>query len=221
MTPQTAGHETHTLSATKRERVGSRHARRVRASGGLPAVLYGHKQQPLALTLEAHSAKRYILGGEKVFTIEVEGSTETALLKDIQYDYLGTEVIHIDLERVDLNEEVTTHLHLRFKGDPVGLKTAGSILVTHSTELEVRCKVSQILEHLDVDITDLDAHSSFPAGDVQLPEGYTLLTDEKSSLLTITAKAHEEEATDEAAEGEGEGAEPEVLTEKKEEGEEG
>ncbi|MFG0256539.1 MAG: 50S ribosomal protein L25 [Phycisphaerales bacterium JB043] len=223
MAAQTSGHETHTLNATKRERVGSRHARRVRTAGGLPAVLYGHKKDPVALTLEAHIASRYILAGEKVFTLDLEGAQETALLKDIQYDYLGSEVIHVDLERVDLNEEVNTHLHLRFKGDPVGLKSAGSILVTHATELEVRCKVSQILEHHDVDITDLEAHSSLHAGDITLPEGYTLLSDERMSLLTITTKAIEEEpTTDEAAEGEGEGDEPEVLTEKKEgEGEEG
>jgi large subunit ribosomal protein L25 len=217
MTPQTSGHQTHTLTAKTRQRIGSRHAQRVRAAGGLPAILYGHKREPVSLTLEAHIAKRFILGGEKVFTIDLEGSTETALLKAIQYDYLGSEVIHIDLERVDLNEEVTTHLHLRYKGDPVGLKNAGTILVTHSTELEVRCKVSMILEHLDVDITELDAQSSFHAGDVPLPEGFALMTDEKSSLLTITTKAIEEEPTDEETVGEGEGAEPEVLTEKKEE----
>ena len=217
MATTTAGHQTHTLTAQLRQRIGSRHARRVRTAGGLPAILYGHKQEPVSLTLDARAAKRYILSGEKVFTVEVEGNSQTALLKDIQYDYLGTEVIHIDLERVDLNEEVTTHIHLRFRGDAQGLKTSGAILVTHSTDLEVRCRVSQILEHLDVDITDLEANQSIHAGDIVLPEGFALLTDPKAVLTSISIQIAEEEAVIEEVEGEGDAAQPEVITEKKEE----
>jgi large subunit ribosomal protein L25 len=219
--PTIAGHETFTLEATKRERVGSRYAKRVREQGGLPAVLYGHGQEPLALTLTAHTAVRHILEGEKVFNLSLDGQTETALLKDIQYDHLGRNVIHIDLERVDLDERVTTNLSLRLKGDAVGLKTAGAILVTQTLELEVECRVSDILEHFDVDISGLNVGDVLHAGDIKLPAGFELSEDPETlvAMIKISSVSEEPESA-EAGEAAGGAAEPEVVGRKKEEGDE-
>jgi large subunit ribosomal protein L25 len=194
----------------------------VRDQGGLPAVLYGHGQEPTAISLPAHEAVRHILDGEKVFNVSLDGSTETVLLKDIQYDHLGTNVIHIDLERVNLDERVTTNLHLELKGDPAGLKTAGAILVTQTLELEVECRVADILEELAVDISSMEVGDVLHAGDIRLPEGFDLVEDPETmvALVKISSVKPEEEESEEAGEAEAEGAEPEVVGRKKEEDEE-
>ncbi len=215
--------QTNTLSARPRERIGTRYARRVREGGGLPAVLYGHKKEPLSITLDAREALRFIHGGQKVFTLALEGEGQaTALLKDLQFDHMGTSVIHADFERVDLNEEVEVHLSVRLIGDAVGLKTAGAILLHPVSEVTVRCKVKDIMEFLDVDVSALDAGQSLHARQATLPPGFALVSDAEAVLAGIQVQKEIEVAVvAEAAPVEGAaGAEPEVIRERKT-GEEG
>ena len=220
-TTQVSGHETYTFSAMTRERIGSRHARRARQAGGLPGVLYGHKQTPVAIVLDHHEASRHILAGEKVFNLALDGqAAETALLKDIQYDHLSKDIIHVDLERVDLDETVSTSLTLKLVGDPVGLKTAGAILMSNVLELDVECRVRDIIEHLDVPVDDLNIDHALHAGDIALPEGFRLLTDPSAIIASIQITKEIEETAEEGA-ATAEGAEPEILTERKEDKEEG
>jgi len=215
---QTSGHETHTFSARTRERVGSRHAQRARNAGGLPGVLYGHGQTPVPIVLDHHEASRFILAGEKVFNLELDGSgSETALLKDIQYDHLSKHIIHVDLERVDMDEVVETSLTLHLKGDPVGLKTAGAILQSNTLELEVQCRVRDIIDFLDVPVDHLNIDDALHAGEIALPEGFKLLTDPEMVVASIQITKHIEEGAGEAGEAAAEGAEPEVISERKEE----
>lgn len=213
--------KTQTLNAKKRDRLGSRYARRVRAVGGLPAVLYGHGQSPAALTLDAKEAFTHIAEGRKVFTISIEGeASDTALLKDIQFDHLGSNIIHVDLARVSLDERVEVNAHVNLVGDAVGLKTAGAVLLHPMTEITVRCLVTDITDHLDVDISHLDVGKVLHASDVPMPPGFELITDPHAVLASIQVTVAEVEP--EAAPVEGEAAEPEVLTERKsEEGEAG
>lgn len=212
---------TFTLEAKTREKVGSRYAQRARKAGELPCVIYGHKQDPVSISINAKIAILHFEHGEKVFNIDIEGKPETALLKALQFDYLGNNVIHADFERVDLDEEVETHVHITLKGDAEGLKDGGAILFSSMTEIAVRCKVRDIVEHIDVDISELDAGKSFHAGEVTLPAGFTLITDADETICTIQIK-REEEAVGEEAEVEGvDAGEPEVITEKKEDSAEG
>ena len=203
------------IDAKPRERTGSRYSRRLRASGGLPAVVYGHKQDPESVTLDAKQVVRQISEGHKLFKISMGSSEDTVLLKDIQYDHLGTDVIHVDFERVDLTEQVEVNLPVHLKGDAIGLKTAGAILIHPTSEIEVRCKVSDIVEHIDVDISGLDVGQALHASDVPLPPGFELLTEPEAVLAAIQVKAEEEEEG-EAGEAEEGAAEPEVLSERKE-----
>lgn len=210
----------HSLTVFPRAKTGSRYAQRERAAGRLPAVLYGHGQTPVSLSLDSKEALTYFHAGEKVFSINLEGEAkdQTVMLKDLQFDYLGTNVIHVDLARVDLNEEIDAHVHVRLVGEAVGLKKAGAILTHPTTELHVRCTVSTLPDHVEADISSLDVGDSLHAGQVTMPEGVKLLTDEDTSLATITiTKAEEEPAEGEAAEVGGEDAEPEVIGEKKDE----
>ena len=207
------------LSAQKRERTGSRYAQRVRNAGGLPAVVYGHKEEPVSITLNAHETIGHISKGEKVFELDIEGTKQHVLLKDLGYDYLGTNIIHADFARVDLNERVHTNAHLRFVGDAQGLKTAGAIMMHPATELELDVLVSNIPDHIDVDVSEMEVGDIIHASDVKLPlETMKLITDPETIVAQIVLKAVQDD-DGEAGEVGADGAEPEVINEKKEDAE--
>lgn len=204
------------LSAQKRERTGSRYAQRVRNAGGLPAVVYGHKEEPVSITLDAHTAIGLISKGEKVFELDIEGAKQHVLLKDLGYDYLGTNIIHADFARVDLNERVDTKAHLRFVGEAKGLKTSGAIMMHPHTEVELNVLISNLPDHIDVDVSEMEVGDVIHASDVKLPlDSMKLLTDPETIVAQIVLKAVQEEEG-EAGEVAADGAEPQVISEKKE-----
>ncbi|MFK7884149.1 MAG: 50S ribosomal protein L25 [Phycisphaerales bacterium] len=209
--------ENPTLVAKNRERVGSRYAKRVRESGGLPAVVYGHKQDPQPVTLDFRDAVSHIKKGEKVFSMDIEGKAEYVLLKDIGYDYLGTNIIHVDFARVDLNERVDTSASLKFVGDAVGLKKAGAIMMHPNSELALNCQVTNLPDEIEVDVSGMDVGDMIKAGDITLPKStMVLLTDPDTVVAQITVMVEEDDSA-EASTVEG-GAAPDVIGEKKEEG---
>jgi large subunit ribosomal protein L25 len=209
------------LIATRRERIGSRYAQRHRDRGELPAIVYGHKQTPVPVAINAHDALGHIHKGEKVFHIRVDGEDESqfVLLKDVQFDYLGNNIIHCDFARVNLAERVHAHATLRLVGDPVGLKHAGAILMHPTDEIDIECPVQDLPEAIEVDITEMDLGHSITVGDIKMPaESIKLLTDPSTIVAQVVMQRAVEvvEAEEEVVEA-GEGGEPEVLTEKKDE----
>lgn len=205
------------LSAEKRERTGSRYAQRVRNAGGLPAVVYGHKEEPVSITLNAHDTIGHIQKGEKLFELEIAGNKQHVLLKDLGYDYLGTNIIHADFARVDLNERVDVNAHLRFIGEAKGLKTAGAIMMHPHTEIELNVLISNLPDHIDVDVSGMEVGDVIHASEVKLPlESMELVSDPHTIVAQIVMKAVQEEEG-EAGEVDAEGDEPEVINEKKEE----
>lgn len=215
--------ETPVLAAKKREHTGSRYSRRIRAQGGLPAIVYGHKQEPLSITLNAKETITHITKGEKVYTLDIEGgATETVLLRELQYDYLGTNIVHLDLSRVDLNERVSTNIPIHLIGEAVGMKTAGATLMRAITELELECQVTNIPDAIEIDITDLEVGDTIHAGEVKLPKDtMVLLSDPNAEVAHIVFHHITEEADADEAGEVSDQADPEVITEKKEDGEEG
>ena len=210
----------HTLHVERRERVGSRYAKRERSVGKLPAVLYGHGQDPMSLTLNAKEAIRLFEQGERVFNIDLSGEgAQAVLLKDIQFDYLGTNVIHVDLARVDMTEEIDSHVVLRFVGEAPGMKRAGAIFMHPMSSLHIRCTVADLPDHIDVSVAELELGATIHARDIALPANIKLESDPDSIIAQIV-EAVTEEATGEAAEVAASSAEPEVITKKKEEKEE-
>jgi large subunit ribosomal protein L25 len=208
------------LAATRRERLGSRYSKRLRDRGSLPAIVYGHGQDPVAIALDAKEALTHFHRGEKVFQLDVEGAGETVLLKDVQFDYLGTNVIHADFARVDLNERVETNVSVRLVGDAKGLKEPGAILMHPVDEVEIECLVANLPDVIEVDVSDLAVGDSIRVEDITLPlESMKMLSDPDGVVATIVVQA-EEKVEEEVEVEAGEGVEPELITEKKEEGEE-
>ena len=203
------------LSAKKRERTGSRYSQRVRNAGGLPAVVYGHKEEPVSISLDAHTAIGYISKGEKVFELDIEGHKQFVLLKDLGYDYLGTNIIHADFARVDMDERVDTKAHLKFIGEAEGLKTSGAIMMHPLTELELNCTVTNLPDDIIVDVSDMQVGDVIHAGEVKLPLDTMKLNSDPDAIVAQIVMKAVQAVDGEESEVDADGAEPEVIAEKK------
>jgi len=209
-----------TLQATKRQDTGSRVARRLRNDGLLPVVLYGHQRDTVHLTVVTRDFELMFDTGARMLDLEIGGTVETALLKDIQYDAMGDHIMHVDFNRVDLDERITVRVPVELHGTAKGV-TAGGTLDHSEKELEVRCRAGSIPELIRVEIAELDINDRIHIRDLEVPEGVELLQDPDASVVAVQPPTAAEvlEPTEEP-ELEGE-AEPEVIGghREKEEGE--
>ena len=173
--------DTPTISASTRERTGTRYSQRLRKQGRLPAVIYGHKKTPVSVSVDEKEILILLHSGAHVLEVKVEGSSkETCLVKDLQFGYLGDNVIHVDFARVNLDEEVTVNVHLNFTGEPELAKKAEAILSHDITELEVICKVNAIPEEIRVDLTAMGEATLFTIGQLELPASLKATADPES-----------------------------------------
>ena len=208
-------HENATLlKGERRERTGTRYSKRLRDTGRLPAVVYGHGQEPAHISLDAKSTIRAIHEGDRVFRLALDGQEDIVLLRDVQFDYLGDGIIHADLSRVSLDEVTHAHVRIKLVGEAVGLKQADTTLVHPHSEITVECKLRDLPDLIEVDITSLGAGDSITAGEITLPSGVKLVSDADSILATITSSMKAApSAEEETVAG---GNEPEIVGKKKE-----
>jgi large subunit ribosomal protein L25 len=207
--------ETPILVAKKRDKLGTRYSRRLRAAGQLPCNLYGHGSAPVAISVEEHATMYALKHGAHVLALKFEdGTTDTVLVKDLQFGYLGDNVIHMDLARVNLDEVVTVKVHLTFVGTPEAAKKPGAIVVHDMPEIEVSCKVRDIPEEIKIDLSHMG--DALTVAELKLPAGIAAASDPEAIVCRIEM-VMEEEAAAEAATPDAKAA-PEVLTAKKEEG---
>ena len=118
------------LKVENRKTLGTRGNRRLRNTGVVPGVIYGHHQDVLPVQLSKKELSAHLAHGVHVFTLDLGGKTESVLVKDVQYDYRGDNVIHVDFARVDLNERVEVSVSIELKGDPIGEKDGGVLQAT-------------------------------------------------------------------------------------------
>jgi len=208
-----------TLAAEKRESVGTRSSRRERAEGRVPAIIYGHKQDPQPVTV-AHDALQAALRHHgRMLDLKLGRSTERVLLSDVQYDTYGTEVIHADFIRVAMDELVRVDVPVVLHGHAAG-EQHGGVTEQLLTEVSVVCLPGDIPEEIRVVITALELGQSLHVGDLSAPQGVKIVADPSHLVLTIAAptKAVEPEAevATEAVAGE-----PELIARGAEEPEDG
>jgi large subunit ribosomal protein L25 len=185
--------------------MGTRANRRLRNTGLIPVVVYGHHQDVLPLQVNRKEMVRHIEHGTHVFNLDLAGKSESVLIKDVQFDALGKDLLHVDFARVDLNERVTVTVGIELKGDPKGEKEGG-VLQQILNEIEIECVVTEIPSVIEVDVSDMAKDSSLYVSDLKLPAGATVLTDAEQ----IVCKVEEIEEQSEEPEVEG-AAEPEVI----------
>ena len=128
--------------------------RRLRATGRVPAVIYGHKQAVVPISLAEHDVLRMIKTPGHLADLDVGGTTETVLIRDVQWDHLGKEILHLDFSRVSAEEIIETEVAVELRGQAAGI-AAGGILEHLVHSLSIKCKAGAIPDSLKIDISNL------------------------------------------------------------------
>lgn len=162
------------IAKTREGKFNKNAARRVRAAGMIPAVLYGAGHEPVAIEVDPKQISRILYsesGHNTIFDLELGGKTEAkAMIVDSQFEPIRDSLIHIDLKRIALDKALRVHVPVKLVGTSVGVKTFGGILDQLLREVEIECLPADIPGHIDVDITELGLHevlrvSSLPHSD--------------------------------------------------------
>lgn len=202
--------------AAKNKGTGTRVARRLRDRGMVPAIVYGHKQANQTIAVSRDQVWAMIKKGSHLAQLQIGGATEMVLVRDVQWDHLGKEIIHLDFIRVSAHERVTTEVPLILHGTAAGLAEGGSLeQPIHS--LEISAEVTSIPDHIRVDVDHLRLNEMIHVRDLKLPAGVTAVSDPDQVVVHVATKKAAVETTTPA---EGATAEPEVIGRKKEKEEE-
>ena len=201
------------ISVKKRDETGTLRMRRLRKSGHIPAILYGHGEESVALTLKTNEVEKMVRAGRHI--VELTGDvSESALIKEVQWDAFGSDILHLDLARVDASESVEVTIAIDLRGVAPGTK-AGGVVKHVMHEIEIRCPANKLPEHLEVSINDLELDGVITAGDIALPDAAELTCDPGDLVVTCVAPTVTEEPTEEEAAAAA-AAEPEVIGRKAE-----
>ena len=210
------------LGGTRRENLGKGGARKARAAGRIPAVLYGHGQEPVPVTIQAREfdlALRGHRGGNPIVNLAVGGGEYTALIRAVQYDPLTHDVLHLVFQHISLTETIEVKVAVHLTGLPIGVKDGGGILETILRDIEVRCLPTAIPAAIEVDVSHLNIGDSVHVREVTVPN-VTILNDGAETIATVVPPTVMEEKPAEAVVAEAAPSEPEVIAKgKKEEGE--
>jgi large subunit ribosomal protein L25 len=193
------------------QQVGTRACRRMRKAGFVPAVLYGHKEAVAHLIVKPGEVLSAVKAGHKLVDLKGEVN-ESALVKKVQWDALGMDIVHVDFERVSATELIETKVTVELRGEAAGVKAGGVLnFITH--ELDIECPAGSIPEKIIVNVKDLQLDGEIFARDLVLPEGVKLAAHEDDVIVSC-AKPMEVEEEEGAAAAPG-AAEPELIRKEK------
>jgi large subunit ribosomal protein L25 len=206
---------TEKITAELRTEFGKGAARRIRREDKVPAVVYGHGNEPIHLTLPGHDTMMAIKhgGANALLELDINGETQLALTKQVQVDPIRRVLEHVDFVAVKRGEKVTVDVPVVV----VGEAARETLVVTDSPTIQVEAEATHIPEQIEVDVTDAEAGTQFLAGALALPKGTTLLTDGETLVVNVTAAQTEEQLEAELAEAEADAGiekdEPEAVAE--------
>lgn len=204
------------LEVKVRSELGSRANKRLRDAGFVPGVIYGHKEAVIPVTLPKRETQQHLARGTHVFDLNMDGKSQKALVKEVQYDHLGNDVLHVDFARVSLDERVRVNVRVELKGKPKG-EEDGGVLQQVIASLEVECLVLEIPEVIRHNIAEMKLDDVLHIKDLVIPPGVKVLQD--GELIVATVREVKEEVPVEVTEAAA-AAEPELIGKKPEEGEE-
>jgi large subunit ribosomal protein L25 len=213
-----------TISAEPRALRGKNEARRLRARGLAPAVLYGAYKPAVALTVNPKEITRILhskSGHNTIFNVSLEGETTPAMIVDWQFDPAKDNLLHVDLKRIDLSKRIRVFVPILTQGDPKGVKQQGGLLELVTREIEIECLPDEIPEHFVMDVTELMVGQNLRAGEVPVTGSMKLMSSPDSVIAHVIVLRVEAapvaapvEAAEEAPAAE---AEPEVIKKGKKE----
>ncbi|MGI6414423.1 MAG: 50S ribosomal protein L25 [Thermoguttaceae bacterium] len=206
--------QTEALNVEARQERGKHKNRRLRNSGRIPATLYGHGKPPVSLAVSSDAVDAIVRRGARM--VKLTGAvTESAFIRECQWDTWGMRVMHVDFTRISAHEKVKVEVSVELRGESPGLKAGGTVQhLVH--ELEVECEAMSIPEKFSVNINHLELDQSITVADLELPGGVAVLAPPETVIVQCIMVA---EAAEEAV-AEGAEAEPELIGRKKAEEEE-
>jgi large subunit ribosomal protein L25 len=207
------------LSAETRTETGKGVARKLRAAGRVPGVVYGHGREAQALSLNARELDKLlstIAAGSTVVELTLGKATTNTLIREVQRHPFKKVILHVDFMELVAGEKVIVDIPLVFVGVPEGVRTGGGLLEQILHSIEVNVDPSSIPNHIDVDVSQLVMGHSVHVRDLNLPEGVEVLTDVDATVCAVIAPRAVVEETA-AAEAEAAPAEPELIRKPKEE----
>ena len=220
-----------TLEAVKRTDSGKNEARRHRAAGRLPAVVYGTAKdgkapQGVPVTVDPKGLMRILhsdSGVNTLITLKLDGGTTQVLVKEYQLDPITHSLLHADFYQLAMDKAIVVTVPVQIRGEAKGVKLQGGLLDFVTREIEVECLPANIPEHIDVDVSNLDLHGSIRVRDVATDAKWKPVTDGDTMLVHVVMPKAEESAQAATTEGAAAAAEPEVVkkgkADKEEEGE--
>ncbi len=207
------------LDAVRRDVTGKQ-VKKLRLTGKLPAVIYGHGVDPVSIALDAHDASLKLMGlsASAIVTIALEGKEHATLVREKQRDYVKNRLLHVDFQVVSLTEKISTQVRVDLSGESPAVREFNAVIVQNLNQVSVEALPGDLPERLIVDISKLtEVGSAFYVRDLEISDQVTLLTDPDEVVVVATGQAAEE--VEEVVEVE-EGAEPEVIERGKKEDEE-
>ena len=206
-----------TLEVSRREKSGKEIAKKLRAAGKVPAVVYGGHKEPVAIEVDRKAVSELVQKSEhgvrSIFLLKMSGTDQQrhAMIKDIQIDPISRRMTHIDFVRVVMDEVVRVTVPVHIVGTAIGVKEGG-ILDWQVRDLHVECLPNAIPDKIDIDVTPLGNHDYYRVSDLKLPEGVKVLEDLERVVVGVTQmRAEVVEPTAEAAVAAATPAEPEVI----------
>jgi len=213
--------EAKTLRAEPRKAAGSGPARRLRKSGKIPAVIYGH-HEPEVITIDAREFRDTVksVAESAIIHIDLDGKGFDVLIKDYQVDTLSGQTLHLDFFEIERGKKLKTHVAVHHTGTPVGVREGG-VLSIPTRELDIECLPKDIPEEILIDISELNIGDSIHVSDITPPAGVEILSNQDQVLALVEhqqreVEAEEEEEGVEEGELEGEQAEGEGAEESEE-----
>ena len=213
-----------TIAAESRDSRGKNEARRLRASGSMPAVLYGGADGASAVAVSPKEVTRILnskTGHNTIFNLSVTGKEDTpVMIIDWQYDPIKDSLLHVDLKRIDLSQRITVNVPVVTQGDPKGVKIQGGIHEIITREVEIECLPEDIPEQFTINVTELMIGQSVRAAEIPLAGSMKLLSPGDAVIShVVSLRAEEAPAAETTAVAAPAAAEPEVIKKGKKEDE--
>jgi len=183
------------IKAEPRLEVGKKISKKLRRKGEIPAIIYGEKKEPIAISISLSDIKTILKSekkGNSVVKILREDIEVDAMLHELQHDHLAQNIIHVDFLRIDLEKPVTVSVPVKVKGEPYGVKNEDGFFDFVTREIKIRCKPTQIPTAYTLDVSNMHAGETIKTDNLELGEGVKLMMDSHRVICAVTSKTRAE-----------------------------
>ena len=180
-----------TLVAEQRDKTGKGAARKLRAAGRVPAVLYGHGQETLVISVDARELMHLFhraASANVLVDLVIDGKRHLTIPREVQRDHIRGQTVHVDFLAVRRDEKITVEVGILEVGEAPGIK-AGGVMEHHARDIRVECLPQDVPEHLEADISTLEIGGMLHVSDLAVPAGVTILTNPEEAVLSVITPA--------------------------------